>query len=524
MLPPRDETTIDIREVLVWCLPALILAIALRVVISAGLPFGYYHYDTHDFMLTPDRYLNEGKWDLHKKKVPLVPAIYVAASTAGVPLLRAMPLLQHVAGVAATFVFALLLRAVCPMWRALIIPGTVLFALCPAIIWYEHTLLAESLFLVFITCSALCATLHHAKPRWTQWLLLLAALSAAALTSPEGKLLMVAAPLLLLAAHHRDWRRLASKGAALVLWGLVLMPATRTSQTGLMPLASVIHWMPDQTKAAKGAEPLLLPIREQARAVQGKRQRHETATRKALSAAVRQFFTDNPGTGNPRSDRDVNDFCRRLALEIYCRNWLRVPALALEKYLMTLDEFPSGRFDEHWLKEELRDSLARNWDRVLRLSRQLSGETWRNESEAAAFFDHHFQPDRVTWFDSAMVDWQRLASWPRWPGRPSGHGGIFALPAFYALAVLGCLSACLIPGPWRTLHICWLLALAGMAFGVFAVAGTEARFRFAFEPFAILYLAVFIGTLISVTKTRLSPRHPAKDHAAPATASALHPM
>lgn len=155
MLPPRDETTIDIREVLVWCLPALILAIALRVVISAGLPFGYYHYDTHDFMLTPDRYLNEGKWDLHKKKVPLVPAIYVAASTAGVPLLRAMPLLQHVAGVAATFVFALLLRAVCPMWRALIIPGTVLFALCPAIIWYEHTLLAESLFLVFITCSAL---------------------------------------------------------------------------------------------------------------------------------------------------------------------------------------------------------------------------------------------------------------------------------------------------------------------------------------------------------------------------------
>jgi hypothetical protein len=505
-LEGRTPGPASLRALWLWCAPALVLGVVLRVGLNSALPAGYFHYDSHDFLLTTEKWIDSGEWKVHKKKVPLVPWLYTAAAATGAPILRVMPLLQQAAGLAMVLAFGALVRGVCPAWRAVIIPATVLMAAHPAILWYEQVLVAESLYLVFVVLAAACCAGYHQRPGWRQWGALLVAVALAALTRPEGKILLLAPGISVLLAHFRDRRRLAAQGAALAVLVMCLSPATRTSQTGLMPLASVMHWMPDQTRAAAGAEPLLLPIRDQCRALQGQPRRGETDTRKALSAAVRQHFEANPGSGDPRSDQQVNEFCRRLALEIYLQNWFRVPALALEKFLMTIDRTPCGRFDDDAFEREMVKSMGREWPRVLRLSRQLYGIAWTTESEARAFVAANYSGGRLTWFNGWLDLWQSMVSWPHHPDRPCGLGGVLALPVVQLLALAGAVSGCLGAGRARAFHLSWLPALGALGFAIFAVAGIEARFRFVFEPFVILYAAIALGATLSWCRERL-PRH-----------------
>ena len=65
-----------LREIFLWSLPALVLALVLRVMLCIALPYAYYHDDGPDFFRTPDRLISEHKWQLHDKKTFLVPFLF----------------------------------------------------------------------------------------------------------------------------------------------------------------------------------------------------------------------------------------------------------------------------------------------------------------------------------------------------------------------------------------------------------------------------------------------------------------
>ena len=46
-----------LRELLLWCAPALLVGAVLRLFMEMRMPYGYIQFDTADFLLTPYRLL-----------------------------------------------------------------------------------------------------------------------------------------------------------------------------------------------------------------------------------------------------------------------------------------------------------------------------------------------------------------------------------------------------------------------------------------------------------------------------------
>src|SRR3978361_1024026 len=87
-------------EFLLWCAPALLVALALRIALTSQLPYGCYLDDTHDFLLTPDSWVNTHRFHLDRKKTFLVPIFFTLPFLLGPPPRIAILTVQHLAVVA----------------------------------------------------------------------------------------------------------------------------------------------------------------------------------------------------------------------------------------------------------------------------------------------------------------------------------------------------------------------------------------------------------------------------------------
>ena len=105
----RDPRT---REFLRFCLPALLLGLTLRVLLTVQLPMGIYHDDTPDFIVTADRLLRNHEFDIHAKKTFLVPIVFTIPILLHLPALIAIPLFQHALGL----VLIVLVGLLCRLW------------------------------------------------------------------------------------------------------------------------------------------------------------------------------------------------------------------------------------------------------------------------------------------------------------------------------------------------------------------------------------------------------------------------
>jgi hypothetical protein len=261
----RDPRT---REVLLWCAPALLLGLVLRVVLVAQMPYAYYHDDTPDFLITADRLLygeplssdddkrsrnsepkesgdsdepaapeqsaeataaeepaftaktreqpeevpaaaiskRRPEFKLHAKKTFLTPVIFTIPILLGIPAMIAIPIFQHLLGLGMVVLLALLVRLWFVQWKWFILPITILAAANPFFIWYEHTLMAETLFLFCTVLLALAGTLYARKQSLARFAFLCVTLFLEAGARPEGKLLFGFTLLLLLLLHFRELR------------------------------------------------------------------------------------------------------------------------------------------------------------------------------------------------------------------------------------------------------------------------------------------------------------------------------
>jgi len=160
------------REFLRWCLPGLLVAIVLRVTLTCHLPWAYYHDDARDFLHTPERLLQESKWELNPKKTFLVPIAFTLPFLLPVPAMLTIPALQHALGLAIVLLVGLLCRLWCAWWRVFILPLTVLAACNPFLLWFEHTLMAETIYVFCTLLVALAGTLYTLKQGRARFLFL----------------------------------------------------------------------------------------------------------------------------------------------------------------------------------------------------------------------------------------------------------------------------------------------------------------------------------------------------------------
>ncbi len=116
----------------------------------------------------------------------------------------------------------------------MIVPLTILMALHPAPLWFEHTLLAESPYLFCVVALALAGTVFARWPTWETFGFLLAALFFTAGARPEGRLFLAFGVLLTLLVYRRGLRREVAKIVTLVVFCVVTLIATRTAQAGIL--------------------------------------------------------------------------------------------------------------------------------------------------------------------------------------------------------------------------------------------------------------------------------------------------
>jgi len=194
------------REFLAWCLPALLVGFALRFALTIHLPYAYFHDDAPDFICTAEQWITQHRFELHGKKTFLVPVLFTLPFALPVPAAITIPIFQHAMGLGLILMVGALCRFWLEKWKFWIVPLTLLAALNPFYLWFEHTLMAETTFLCCTVLVALAGTLYTQRQTWWRFALLNLALVLVAGARPEGKLLFGFGLLLVALAHGRDWR------------------------------------------------------------------------------------------------------------------------------------------------------------------------------------------------------------------------------------------------------------------------------------------------------------------------------
>jgi hypothetical protein len=495
-----------VREVVLWCLPALVIAAGLRVAISAAMPYAYFHDDAPDFLTTPDRLIHEHKWELHEKKTFLVPILFTAPFALPWPALISIPIAQHLMGMGMILIIGALCRWWMLEWKVFILPLTVLAAVNPFFLWYEHTLMAETTFVFCTLLVALAGTLYVEKQSFGRLIFLCAALILESGARPEGKLLFGFGLFLLILVHRRnlrvEWRRLAILAAIALLTHL----ATKTSQAGLLLYTSVARLTPRELNSAPGFDPYIAPIRaDLQRRWEERPQFPRVRDRKAIAEAVERYLKEEAVHAKFKRQKDVNKFCMKLARETCLKNLRHLPGLALTKFRLVVTESPAGRFDEAMLFDKQRSAFADSLQRTLRLSEGLTGVAFKDETELHRWIDTHYGV--VPWFNHLTDRWLAVVNAARLPDARYPHPEIPSLPIFYhgiplyfVVAAIGLVVAMLRIGQLQTFHVAWGLTMLGFFFVIMLTANVRPRFRIVFEPFWFIYIALLLDTMWAVAR------------------------
>ena len=86
------------RELLRWCLPALLLGFALRAALIWSMPYAYVQYDSSDYLITTDHLIEKHQFHIHNKRSYLTPALFSAAFLLPVPAAITIAVAQHLMG------------------------------------------------------------------------------------------------------------------------------------------------------------------------------------------------------------------------------------------------------------------------------------------------------------------------------------------------------------------------------------------------------------------------------------------
>jgi hypothetical protein len=495
----------DLRLALRLCLPAALVAIALRAWLLAHMPAAFVHNDTPGIVETAEALVTRGAWVLDSKKTFLQPLVACIPALLHVPILPFLAVTQHLLGVLDVFLVGLLAFGWFRFWRWLIVPATLLIAVNPVLLWYEHTALAETWAVTGMLLVALAGTAFARAPgRWTFAGLLGATLFMAG-ARPEGRLFALFALALVIRVLWGNGRALRVAAPVMFAWTALLFALTRTGQGGLLLLTSVAQLAPAQLAFSPGLTDTLAPQIAQARAEwAGQNPPKLVPLRKAISDRIIDAQAQ-AGVSRRHAAKRVNAICARAGLEIAARNLPALPALALEKFLIAHRELPCGDFDDYAFAGQL-DALYGNGDdqKNVRAAPLLWRRAFASEADARAFLAAEYAPQ------PALTGWLRafvgasvapLAPWTL-PGAEAG--GLHGVPWLYTAALLGLLALAARDRPLG-FHQLWGAFLIGLWILIMVTANIRARFRVPFEPLWTLYALALLDSVL-ILGARWLPR------------------
>ena len=490
------------REVLIYSLPALLVGLALRVLLAVRMPWGYVQYDTAEFLATPFRLLKGGTFFVDGKRGFLVPILFTIPFLLRLPALIVIPLGQHLLGLAATAMSGALARLWFRHWRWFIIPVTLFVAVNPSMLWYEQTLMGESEFLFALIFLALAGTLWALNPTPKRFGLLLGALICTAGARPEGKLFFAFGILLAALVLWGQWRLLGKCAgimlAVALVWGLIV----RQSTAPQLLYASVIQLAPDHSRLLPGVEPYIIPLRDKVRSESAGDPLRLVKVSKDIRNAIDPYLWTK-ARNNHEYTKVLNATLKNLCLDALMAHPAQAMTIPLKKFQAAVDSWSGYQFTPRALSKNQVDAYESDpWMFAL-----VTGRATQDEAVIQGFVEARYRPDKVAWlgnlqgaWNDALIFWRtadRPARHPRWVHDFAGgiRGGLAVMPGmpwFYPLALLGMLAAMLCPHPSRRVHLAWVPVLLAVWYAATFVGVTNARYRFAYEPFCFVYVCLLV--------------------------------
>jgi hypothetical protein len=507
-----------LRDALLWAIPALLFGAALRLLFLSYSPYAYWGSDSKSYFSFAEQLLGSGKISLYDKRRYVYPIFLLPVTALPGPLLSWLAWIQHGLGVLTLIPLAYCVRKGCVHWRWVIIPVTVLYAGIPMILWYEHELLAETIFFASVvwTCAGWMAWVSENNParKLRLWWYFFAPLCVLLLTKPAGRFILpgiILALIVVKAWRHLRWKEAAGLAAAAALTFTIGQDSQGawllyTSSFPLTRLDTPLHaeykaevrdmvldararldsfkvdedrdWkaflkFPDKQKERQLWHDLGKDEDRKARvykelAMEGIRSRPDLFL---LISGVRILSSANPD--DFKAERFLTDYSPRKTEHIYER-FLRENPDRLRMILGLSAHQPIPPFSEyrHWL-EPRPNSAAAQW-----------------LYQYAQKFEHVLH----------LIDDQDL--------KATEAGKILPLalrPAGWLLLIGALLS--LWPTYFRLIGV-WTILISGYLIGVFLVGSANARFFGVAWPIAVLLMALPLDCFlraISATRRRFKP-------------------
>ena len=510
------------REVMIWCLPALVLGGIARLLLNAHFPYGYFQGDTPDFLVTAERLVRHHTLVIHGKKAFLAPILFTIPFVLHVPALVVIPVAQHLAGLIATLGAGGIVRLWFRNWRVFIIPVTLLYTLNPALFWYEHALLAECGYLFCVTGSALAGTLFARRPTLRRFVWLIVALFFTAGSRPEGKLFVAFGLAVVALVYWGDWRLWVRRMGVMAVCSAVIWMSSRSTQAGLLLYATVLPLAPDVSKVAPGVEPYLVQLRAVGAPSAPTVRTRLNTVEKAANNALGKYLKS---TGQKSDDAHISALAQKLAMEAIRREPQLLPSIAANKFLISCRVNPdgsytptSGGYTAFWIYDKQMESLER-WKFLKPLMKGITGRDIASDADLSQFLHEKYTPLQPDWFNALQGIWSRMTLGFQWGSHGADKRYIPGWPALWLVAAAGMLAAMASrDGLWR-FHLPWIGALCGVWFAVMLTGVVNPRYRFVFEPFAIIYAFLLMDFLSSAAAAVFNLRRPA-----PAAPSASRPV
>lgn len=491
-------------EVLRWCLPALLIGFAIRAALMWCMPYGYVQYDSPDYLVTTQRFIEDHRFFIHTKRSYLTPLLFSAAFLLPAPATITIAVAQHVMGLIGTLVVGALVRFWFRFWRVAIIPVTVLFAANPSIIWYEHTIMGEAQFLFFTLVMLLAGTLLAMRPTLRRLAWFIGSLVLVFGTRLESKTFLLFALLLAFLVFWKQWRRMAIAVAAVIVTFQVAFHVGGDRDVSSLVYASLIRFAPTTSASTPDIMPLILPIRERARQASVEFPTKTVRVAKEINHAVEGYVAERM-QGRKKQAPEEARIVRNLCLETLKAEPVKTLMEPWTKFRLAVDAWSSYAWDKQSLWEKQRDAFkGKEWMTTV-LGRGLTGQPV-TLAQIPDWVKAHHHASKVEWFTRYEKNWNKNVFHFRTADRQLNerrwvhdfYGGVGdwrhtlpGVPFFYIIGFLGMFVAMLRPGPLRPFHFAWVLTVLGGLYVSCMIGVTNGRFRFVYEPFFFLYLFFF---------------------------------
>ena len=494
--PP--EPAVPFQQVLLLCVPALIVGLVFRVSFMFAMPEIYYGADSNSYFEGAWRLWTQGDFFLNEKRRFLYPIV-----------LMFMPLLPNNTAVDAAVVQHLLGLAIIVgigwivaqmtrfpyLWVPLV---TCAAAIWPRMLWYEHEMIAEvwllAAFVAAVAIAVPCGALKDQRRLF--WFLLAAAAIVA--TKPHGKPLWIGLLLMALtmAGDPLNWEK---KNWAMVAIALVIFFTAGSGQQGSwLFLSSTLPFVKTEGEPYSQYRAMLKSAVEDVRA-DLPNYASRPSYKKALNGGQEEGRPDL-GEGWRALTKDqalYKKVANRLALEAVLAHPIAYAHLVLRKIALASQNMNAGKFspEKFW-----RGQVAANAERIPRKKNQLGLVYGMPIEDYLRVVEERRQ--RTTWLTPAMDQVSSVLNWANYRHGQPGQDPEIKLTWLGWLLALG-LVACLAPRHFVCRALLWF-PVALYLFFIFGIGDAVRRYLHPVEWVGLVIIAIGLDTVLGLSANAMA--------------------